>query len=428
MDRLEDPVWRPLLVAEERDHALAIVDYIANTLINPPVAWIPSMNAEPFRIKRGMSLGSGSAGIALFFSQYSKLPGREALGIQGALKMKAHTLSGLATAPTTSGFMNGAAGALWALEYTDWIDDLNAKSDVCCHAMAPQIFSRSVDEIGGDLWTGMTGHGVFALQIQEKFSDKTLVHGIVDKLLAWYKESGDQYPWYTLPRHLNPRLQIQYPRGFVNLGAAHGVSGIISFLATAYHLGYSRSDLAYVCDRAWQWLTKQIDRDDYGPYLPEKIIPGSVPHRSLNAWCNGMIGVSATLISAARFLGHSDMKLWAWNLGKDSAQQLNPRTQVGDACICHGAAGFAHQFNRLAQSTQDAQFYDSARLWYQKTLDFYSPGRGVGGFAALGYNREGMICELFEPGFIQGSAGIGLGLLAASTSYQPRWDRALLLS
>ena len=59
------------------------------------------------------------------------------------------------------------------------------------------------------------------------------------------------------------------------------------------------------------------------------------------------------------------------------------------------------------------------------------PGQGVAGYLALrseyrplppghpGYWDD-------EPGFLKGAAGIGLALLAATTSVSPEWDRILL--
>jgi hypothetical protein len=34
---------------------------------------------------------------------------------------------------------------------------------------------------------------------------------------------------------------------------------------------------------------------------------------------------------------------------------------------------------------------------------------------------------LYDPGFIQGAAGIGLALLSAVTDIEPQWDKFLLI-
>jgi hypothetical protein len=53
------------------------------------------------------------------------------------------------------------------------------------------------------------------------------------------------------------------------------------------------------------------------------------------------------------------------------------------------------------------------------------PGRGFGGF--LVYRGTGKRC-CGERGFLGGSAGVTLALLAATTDIDSAWDRALLLS
>ena len=55
------------------------------------------------------------------------------------------------------------------------------------------------------------------------------------------------------------------------------------------------------------------------------------------------------------------------------------------------------------------------------------PGEGVGGFLFESF-ENGEARAVSELGILQGSAGIGLSLLAATTSIEPEWDRMLLTS
>jgi hypothetical protein len=43
-------------------------------------------------------------------------------------------------------------------------------------------------------------------------------------------------------------------------------------------------------------------------------------------------------------------------------------------------------------------------------------------------NEDGELVEQYDPGFIQGAAGVGLALLAAATGIEPAWDRVMLIS
>jgi hypothetical protein len=95
-----------------------------------------------------------------------------------------------------------------------------------------------------------------------------------------------------------------------------------------------------------------------------------------------------------------------------------------DAGLCHGACGLGHLFNRIYQSSRDEALADAARFWFKEVLRMRRPGRGVGGYEAWEPDR-GWIAD---PSFLTGAAGIALALLAATTSKEPEWDRALLVS
>ncbi|HEX7277236.1 MAG TPA: lanthionine synthetase LanC family protein, partial [Acidimicrobiales bacterium] len=79
---------------------------------------------------------------------------------------------------------------------------------------------------------------------------------------------------------------------------------------------------------------------------------------------------------------------------------------VVDAGLCHGAAGLLHVSNRLYQATGDERQAAAARRWLEPALTLPVAGAG----------------------FLEGRAGVGLALLAATTDVEPEWDRILLLS
>ena len=95
--------------------------------------------------------------------------------------------------------------------------------------------------------------------------------------------------------------------------------------------------------------------------------------------------------------------------------------------LCHGAAGIAHLFNRLYQDTGDDELADGARRWYTLLLAARTADRGVGGFMAWQPASDGRMGWAAVPGFLSGSAGIAMALLAATTPLAPDWDRILLL-
>ena len=100
-----------------------------------------------------------------------------------------------------------------------------------------------------------------------------------------------------------------------------------------------------------------------------------------------------------------------------------------DAGLCHGAAGNGHLFHRLYRATGEPRLSAAARAWYGQALEYRQEGQGLAGFISWGMVPEteqgGWIAS---PGLLEGLAGIGLALLAATTSVTPEWDRLLLVS
>jgi len=105
---------------------------------------------------------------------------------------------------------------------------------------------------------------------------------------------------------------------------------------------------------------------------------------------------------------------------------------VRDAGLCHGSTGIAHLVNRMAQASGDQELRDAAERWYRVALDMRRPGQGIAGLLSwVDVTENGKTVGWqwkSEPGFLSGVAGIGLGLLAAVTDFEPAWDRVLLVA
>jgi lantibiotic modifying enzyme len=79
--------------------------------------------------------------------------------------------------------------------------------------------------------------------------------------------------------------------------------------------------------------------------------------------------------------------------------------------LSQGVAGVAHVLQRLAVGNQREQAWDAAAAWGRLLLDRLDDGD-----------------RCAEPGFLNGTAGVALALVAMATDVAPLWDRALLLS
>lgn len=217
--------------------------------------------------------------------------------------------------------------------------------------------------------------------------------------------------------------------GFINLGVAHGVPGAIAMLAGARAAGIAES--RPLLDDAVAWLLAQkLPAGAGSRFATEVWLDGDgAPQPSSLAWCYGDLGIAATLLAAGRTVGESGWEREALKIARAAAARPPAREkECVDACLCHGAAGVGHLFNRLHQATGEPVFAAAARTWLLEALDRRQPGAPFGGFRTQAMGPEGVKGWRDEPGFLTGAAGIGLCLLAAATALEPAWDRILLIT
>ena len=421
------PSWEEILFGAERRLALDIVTEIADSLLKPPESWIPSGRAETYRWRRGISLATGSAGLTLFFAYLNdcRAPGTSCREI--VRRYTEHLADGLERVSLTMGFAEGNTGVLWAADHSCRKVDLEFPGlKATMEELDSSLIEESVASAGPDLWGGRVGHGVFALDRSEHRPTRLLLKSIVKDLESNQRESGAAATWPRERIQPSPVAGRRYPRSITFPGVAHGLAGIVSFLSLAGAAGIEVSTTREVCESAWMWL-KQRDNDEKGlPIAAWGNERSSICDRE--GWRNGRLGVVAALMNSGRKLEHEDMYRWALTRARCLDESLREHIEITECGLSNGLVGFGHLFNRMYQISGDDQLADAARFWFLRLMSRHNKGHGVGGFTTQGFTQEGDSCELHNPGFLYGSAGIGLGLLGAIASEAAAWDRALLLS
>ena len=408
--------WRPVLQGAALDRAWEAIRAIAEELRDPP----PSDNA---------SLAFGHAGLAVMYDylppELCSFDSRQVS--ERYLELAIH---GVANQPMPASFFPGFSGVAWAVEH------LRARSS----GGASEDASSEIDEALRDLvkrspWTGpyeltsgLVGIGVYALEHLPRPIAVECLRGVVDRLA----ELSERYPqgvaWRTLPRFLTLATPQQCPNGYVDLGLAHGVPGVISILAAAARSGIASEMSRQMVHAASGWLWAQALGPEEASAVPQ-MASSELPRRaSRAAWCYGDPGVAASLVAAADAVADGDLRQQAIELARRAAARPLEQCGVVDAPLCHGAAGLGHIFNRLLQSTGRVEFADAAREWFSRALEMRHPGQGIGGYQAAERKAGGGLDWVSDPSLLTGAAGIALALLAAATSVEPAWDRMLLLS
>jgi len=383
--------WRPLLEGELASRAEEAVRAIREDLAEP---------AYPFL--------EGKAGAALFHGYLGDA--------ERADQLMEHAVDALEATPMPPGLYAGFTGIAWAAHHLGVADDMSEIDEILLTAItAPWTGDY-------DLIRGLAGFGVYALEQFPRPSAALCLEAIVDRLDETAQRLEQGVTWFTNPELLFPHQRERFPRGGYNLGVAHGVPGVIAFLANACRLGIRPEKARPLLEGAVRWVLSYR-----GPRFPAWVEPGVEAQPSRLAWCYGDPGVAAILLSAARAIGNEEWERVALDIALRATTAAPEDSGVQDAGLCHGAFGLAHLYNRIYQAGGDERFADAARLWYRRGLDMRRPERCIAGFESWELGADMQFGWRKDPGFLAGAAGIGLALLASLTSVEPEWDRLLML-
>lgn len=312
----------------------------------------------------------------------------------------------LATEPLTSSLYAGFPGIAWAVELVDRLlgadrEDRNGAIDEAL----THLLRRYPEQAPYDLIDGLVGIGVYALARWPRPGAEACLSGVVEQLARRAWQDGDGVCWWSPPRD----YPIPLPHR-VDLGLAHGIAGVIAFLARVDRLGLGGQAARPLLDGAVSWLLAHLVETAAGPTVPCIVADGVEPEPARSAWCYGDPGVAAALLLAARDAGQPAWAQAATGLALRAAGRPPGQTGVTDPGLCHGSAGLAHLFNRMYQLTAEPALAEAARFWGERTLELCATAAPS------------------HPGLLEGTAGVALALEALCTTAEPVWDQMLLIS
>ncbi|HEY6249060.1 MAG TPA: lanthionine synthetase C family protein [Candidatus Angelobacter sp.] len=412
--------WEPLLGTDQSQAALASVKEIAGVLTAQLEGQRGFSERKPF-------LGEGDAGIAIFFAYWhaSGFSAEQDL----ALKYLNRSTNALAEQPMEPSLFAGFAGIAWAAQHISGL--LASPGDLGEDILLAleTYLNRSPWQDDYDLINGLAGFGVYCLECSS-FSTAAVrcLELIVERLEELVEHCDDGLRWFTAPDVLPAPQRTIYPHGYYNLGLAHGMPGIIALLGRIYCAGIAHKKARRLLEDTVDWLLRQQLSEAASSSFPAFLVPGSKPQTCRLAWCYGDAGVAAALLVAARCTGMEPLETAALNIARRAAARDLQSCGVIDACFCHGSSGLAHIFNRIYHATREEVFARAAHFWIQRTLQFRTPNTSAAGYSVMAANPAGTMEFQQKFGLIEGIAGIGLSLLAATSNIEPQWDRMFMVN
>lgn len=413
--------WTPLATPATRAAAMAAVADIARAAPSH-IPRQPDGTLEP-------SLSGGASGVAVFLHYAASVLDDAALHAE-SVDLLGQALDGL-QAMRRTGLFSGYSGVAWVVSHlqqreVDELDDVDLGE---VDAVIEALLRRVPWPDDYDLISGLVGFGVYGLERMRQGAGEEIVASVVKRLAEAVEWMGDGLAaWFTAPWLLPSNQWEGSPEGCYNLGMAHGGPGVLALLARAAQHDVRRGTCTRMLAAGARWIQAQVRVTDNETYIGYSVDPrpGRVEQRrSRDAWCYGAPGVSVALLAAAHVLGDPPLADTALALARSAAPRDLMRSGVRDASFCHGSSGLAHLYARLYAATGESVFADAAARWTEQTLAFRTAGEGVAGFFYVSSENDKMI-RVAGSGFLEGAAGIGLVLLAMSSTEPPAWDRVVL--
>jgi hypothetical protein len=323
------------------------------------------------------------------------------------------------------GFLSGHSGILWTFEHLNrhlYPERLRTSlSGLSQQEIDHRVLVASRSEVATGMMDGLSGICLYVAERMPGPAEEQLFEAIINRLDNLAVNEPPGITW-NISRRAEFEIQTIVPgfrlgnRVYIT-GAGYGVAGIVGALIAGYARGIANVRACRMVEKAVSWMLAQ--RQAGGIAFPPAV-GVSLPPRP-NSWLIGDPGIAMVLFNAGRILGRDDWQAMALDIARADARnclrQVAPKS--AQFSLCEGAAGRAHIFNRLFHATRDQLFADVARQYYLQVLDSRCEGHGTGGFRFQ---------EIDFRGLLTGAAGVGLALLAAVSTDEPDWDRAILAS
>lgn len=422
--------WRPIIEGGLRNDVNDIIMAVARVFRKYEVGDLTQNDnlKEPYLSLQGPSLYGGQAGVAVFYTYLAQIRPGEGHE-KSAIFFLNHAIQNIASAFSAPSLSNGFVGVAWATEYIRQriqADDLEDPNESVDNALRT-LLSRFPWKGSHDPINGLVGIGIYLL---ERVPDPVAVEClelIIEHLYKNAEFNSKGTTWHTRPETMPQEGKELYPEGYYNLGLAHGIPGIISFLGRACLVKISADRSYELLQGAVSWLLSQkLNYRRSSFYMG--IGKGEEPQLARSAWCYGNPGIAAALLTAARCVKEPQWEAEAIEIGRIAAESPPDEAGVIDPGICHGASGLGHIFNRIFQVTGEASFKHAAQYWFERTIAMRRTARETTGFYAKTLDDDGEAIWTEFPGILIGAAGISMTFLGAISSIEPDWDRMILLS
>ncbi|MCY4109865.1 MAG: hypothetical protein OXG11_12665 [Chloroflexi bacterium] len=320
--------------------------------------------------------------------------------------------------------LQGVLGVAWVCSHLEGASAQTDSHAAIDDALLHELRSNPARLERYELLNGLVGVGLYLLERLPDARAAEILALLLDRLEDLSEVTTNGVRWFTPPALLSSNERRLSPYGHYALGMAHGVAGVVAFLARLSQTDVAVRRSTALLRAAAQDLARRAT-SERTPMYPRWAGPGVQPDFFFG-WCWGDLGIATALYAAAGALRDSALRTTSLQVGLAAARVRT--VPLRDASLCHGPAGHCHLFHRLYRATGLPPFRDAAIYWLSRALRWRRPGYPLAGYARREIDSAGRVTWDPDPSFLLGAAGIALALAAAATDREPHWDRLLLVS
>lgn len=408
-------------IADRFENVEQITDSELHTLVNAKLNLISNFLLNKWTSNREIGLYSGDSGVLLALSIYYMNNGEDQYldKIYNAINTIEDTILNNSVKHS---FSCGIAGYGWVINYiakngiiqldNDYFDSLD-------NALEDQLVFYCKNKKFDQLHEAISIGRYFLMR-----NNNDMLSYLIECLNKNAIKSDNEIKWQST--NYNSAIKSKYKFDF---GLAHGMAGIMYFLAKCYRLNIKKD----MCQDLISGILKFYENNKQNhsasiSYYPAYVStdnykPESRQTKSRLAWCYGDAGILYSMYLTGTYINDT-------NLQQNSLKKLKIisferdiiSAGVVDAGFCHGASGLAYIFNRLFHMTNDTIFDDATKYWLKVAFI-----HGRSGSTPTGYlfyvNGEKWFHTL---DILEGVSGVALTLLSYENSKFMDWDESLM--
>ena len=245
-------------------------------------------------------------------------------------------------------------------------------------------------------------------------------------------ENANVPGWHLSSESFRTQSFFRSLNGSFNLGLAHGITGILSFLSVAYLRGVQVPNQKSTIERIstwirdWSFLENKMVRWPYQVSWEEEIgVHPPLAEPSREGWCYGVPGISRALYLAGKVLPESDLKNFSMRAFFQLFNRSPEEWGVKNSALCHGLAGILIIAKLMALEEGGEALAPNIEDLEDQIVSSYNPAAPFG-FEDPERDQHPQRSKMSVPGYLEGTTGILLSLLPLTKTKNP-WYVPLMI-